>query len=151
MEPPWEGGTKVCINGPGHINKMAALLINGKNLKNLLQNPKLVILKLGMQHWGIKFFKHNDDPRLTLTFLRQGQIWSPVCLNGQNCYKVIKCEKFAVNYQIIRFIFENILTPGDCLPLPQGYKHVYIIFKHLFLLNHNQSQILCGAFWEEGT
>ena len=29
---PWEGGTKVCINGPGHMTKMAATPIYGKNL-----------------------------------------------------------------------------------------------------------------------
>ena len=32
---------KVCSNGPGHMTKMAAMLIYGKNLKNLLlQNQK---------------------------------------------------------------------------------------------------------------
>ena len=31
MEPPWEGGTKVYINGPGHMTKMAAMPIYGKN------------------------------------------------------------------------------------------------------------------------
>ena len=31
--PPWVGGTKVCINGPGHMTKMAAMPIYGKNLK----------------------------------------------------------------------------------------------------------------------
>ena len=30
---PWEGGTKVCINGQGHMTKMAAMPIYGKNLK----------------------------------------------------------------------------------------------------------------------
>ena len=30
--PPWEGGTKVCINGPGHMTKIAAMPIYGKNL-----------------------------------------------------------------------------------------------------------------------
>ena len=29
----WEGGMKVCINGPGHMTKMAAMPIYGKNLK----------------------------------------------------------------------------------------------------------------------
>ena len=29
----WEGGKKVCINGPGHMTKMAAMPIYGKNLK----------------------------------------------------------------------------------------------------------------------
>ena len=33
VEPPWEGGTKACINGPGHMTKMAAMPIYGKNLK----------------------------------------------------------------------------------------------------------------------
>ena len=32
VEPPWEGGTKVYINGPGHLTKMAAMPIYGKNL-----------------------------------------------------------------------------------------------------------------------
>ena len=33
MEPPWDRGTKVCSNGPGHLTKMAAMPIYGKNLK----------------------------------------------------------------------------------------------------------------------
>ena len=38
MEPPWDGGTKVCSNGLGHMTKMAAMPIYGKNL--LLWNRK---------------------------------------------------------------------------------------------------------------
>ena len=37
---PWQGGKKVYINGPGHMTKMAAMPIYGKNLKSLLQNEK---------------------------------------------------------------------------------------------------------------
>ena len=33
MEPPWDGGTKVCSTCPGHMTKMATMLIYGKNLK----------------------------------------------------------------------------------------------------------------------
>ena len=33
MESPWDGGTKVCSNDSGHMTKMAAMLIYGKNLK----------------------------------------------------------------------------------------------------------------------
>ena len=40
MESPWDGGMKVCSNGPGHMTKMAAIPIYGKNLKNLFQNQK---------------------------------------------------------------------------------------------------------------
>ena len=36
MDLLWDGGTKVCSNGPGHMPKMAAMPIYGKNLKNLL-------------------------------------------------------------------------------------------------------------------
>ena len=33
MEPPWDGGRKVCSKGPGHMTKMAAMPIYGKNRK----------------------------------------------------------------------------------------------------------------------
>ena len=33
VEPPWDGGTEVCSNGLGHMTKMAAMPIYGKNLK----------------------------------------------------------------------------------------------------------------------
>ena len=36
IDPPWDGGTKVCSYGPGHMTKMAAMPIYGKNSKNLL-------------------------------------------------------------------------------------------------------------------
>ena len=32
VEPPWEGGTKVCINGPGHLAKM----VLGKEERKLI-------------------------------------------------------------------------------------------------------------------
>ena len=31
VESPQEGGTKVCINGPGHMTNMAAMPIYGKS------------------------------------------------------------------------------------------------------------------------
>ena len=42
VEPPWEGGTKVCINGPGHMTKMAAMPIYGKNLKKSSPEPEVL-------------------------------------------------------------------------------------------------------------
>ena len=33
VEPPLDGGMKVCSNGPGHMTSMAAMPIYGKNLK----------------------------------------------------------------------------------------------------------------------
>ena len=42
MMSPRDRGTKVCSNGPGHMTKMAAMPIYGKNLKKnlLLRNQK---------------------------------------------------------------------------------------------------------------
>ena len=53
MEPPWEGETKVCINGPGHLIKMATMPIYGKNLQK--SSPELEVLS--MQHRGLKLYK----------------------------------------------------------------------------------------------
>ena len=53
------------------MTKMAAMPIYGKSFKNiLLQNRSPMIMKLGMQHWGLKFYNvHiNGDPGLTLTY-----------------------------------------------------------------------------------
>ena len=50
VEPPWEEGTKVYVNGQGHMTKMAAMPIYGKNLKKIFfsRSRSPVILKLGM-------------------------------------------------------------------------------------------------------
>ena len=36
MESHWDGGTKVCSRGLGHMTKMATTPIHGKNPKSLL-------------------------------------------------------------------------------------------------------------------
>ena len=33
VAPPWDGGTEVCLNGPGHMTKTAAMTIYGKTLQ----------------------------------------------------------------------------------------------------------------------
>ena len=44
-----------------------------------------MILKLGMKHLGMEVYKVciNHDPGMTLTYLRQGQLRSPMHLNGK--------------------------------------------------------------------
>ena len=34
VDSPWDGRTKVCSNGPGHMTKMADMPIYNKNMKN---------------------------------------------------------------------------------------------------------------------
>ena len=72
MEHLGDGGTKVCSNGPGHMTKMAAMPIYGKNLKTIFffRTKRPMTLNLGMHHWVLEYYQvySNDDPGLTLTY-----------------------------------------------------------------------------------
>ena len=74
MEPPWERGKEVYINGPGHMTKMAAMPIYGKTFKQAkifsYRTVSPMIMKLGMEYYQLKLYTvHiNDDPELTLTY-----------------------------------------------------------------------------------
>ena len=70
VAPPWDGGMKVCSNGPGHMTNMAAMPIYGKTLKNLLFWNQTAN-DLERQHRVLHLYQvcSNEDPWLTLTFL----------------------------------------------------------------------------------
>ena len=72
VEPPWEGGMKVYINGPGHMTKMAATPIYGKNPSKIFfsRTGGLIFKKIGMKHRGLLpiIVYINDDPGVTLTY-----------------------------------------------------------------------------------
>ena len=65
MELLWDGGTKICSNGPGHMTKMTAMRIYGKNLKKIIFSgtKRLMTLKLGMHHRVLGLYRgcSNDD------------------------------------------------------------------------------------------
>ena len=50
MEPPWDGRTKICSNGPDHKTNMAAMPIYGKTLKKIFFSgtKKPMTLKVGI-------------------------------------------------------------------------------------------------------
>ena len=79
VEPPWEGGTKAYINGPGHMTKMAGMPIYGKkHLKIFFSRTRSpMILKLGMKHQGLNLYKvyMHYDPGLTLTYFTARLNW----------------------------------------------------------------------------
>ena len=64
MEPHWDGGTKVCSRDLGHMTKMAATPIYGKNPSKIFSRTK------GPLTCGLVFsiVCSNDDPRLILTY-----------------------------------------------------------------------------------
>ena len=73
VEPPWVGGTKVCSRHVGHMTKMAATPIYGKNPSKIFLSGTggLISTQLGMKHRDllpIIVFFSNDDRGLTLTY-----------------------------------------------------------------------------------
>ena len=76
------------INNPGHMTKMAAMPIYGKNPSKIFYSRTggSISKKPGMKHRWLKYYNvHiNHDPVMTLTFLQQGQHRSPMHLNREN-------------------------------------------------------------------
>ena len=76
------------INNPGHMTKMDAMPIYGKNPSKIFSRTDgSISKKLGMKHRWLKYYNVyiNHDPVMTLTFfLRHGQHRSPMHLNREN-------------------------------------------------------------------
>ena len=71
MLPPWVGGTIFCPRHLGHMTKMAATPIYGKNpSKIIFSRTGGPFTKLGMWHRELQpiIVCSNDDPGLTLTY-----------------------------------------------------------------------------------
>ena len=72
VEPPYDGGTTVGSNGPGHMTKIAAMPIYGKNLKKIFFSgtKRPMTLKICMWHRVLEYYQvySNDDPELTLNY-----------------------------------------------------------------------------------
>ena len=95
-------------------------------------------LKLGMKHQAMELYKvcTNHDPAMTLTFLRQGQLGSPMHLNGKNRKMSLNGRKPARNEQMDRiFMFLKIFWAQRVVcPCPGAiYMFLTKIFKHLLL------------------
>ena len=144
MEPPWDGWTKVCSNGHGHMTKMAAMPISVKNLKKSSPEPKgrwpwNLVCSIGCSS-ATKFVQ-----MMTLGWswpiLRQDQVWSLTLLYGKKVKQWI-CFR---NYCRLWFETSNrwsewqevsvdikMMPLGAVYPLPWGYIHV---------LNHEKESI----------
>ena len=63
---------KICLHNPGHITKMPAMPIYGKNPSKIFfsRTGRPIFTKLGMQHRGLLpiIVYINDDPGVTLTY-----------------------------------------------------------------------------------
>ena len=92
------------------MTKMAAISIYGKNLYKA-SSPELGVydLKIGMQHWGLKFYKSgiNDDLCLTLTYFTAWLKLVTCEFEWENYYNVIKWGKTANDQINRRFILQK--------------------------------------------
>ena len=72
MKHLWEGGTNVFINNPGHMTKMAAMLIYGKNPSKFFFSGTTgpISTNIDMMHRGLKDYNVfiNYDLWMTLTY-----------------------------------------------------------------------------------
>ena len=61
---------KIYKHDAGHMAKMAATLIYGKNPSKFSGTGWPISTKLGMKHWGLQLIIvcSNDDPGVTLTY-----------------------------------------------------------------------------------
>ena len=79
---PWDGGTKVCSNGPGHMTNMAVMPIYGKNFNNrLLWNQKADGLESWFAALGIRVLPNvfKRWPRVDLDLFYDNVKFGPLC------------------------------------------------------------------------
>ena len=133
MTSPWDGGKKICSNSPGHMTKMAAMPIYGKNLKKSSSpEPKgWWPWNFGMQHRVLEYYQicSNDDPGLTLTYftIRSNLVpYAFVCEKGKtigffrNCCRLwFETSNRWPKWQDVSVDIKT-LSPGAVCHLPQG-------------------------------
>ena len=58
------------VNNPGHVTKMAAMPIHGKNPSKISRIGGPISTKLGMKHQWLKYYNVylNQDPLMTLAY-----------------------------------------------------------------------------------
>ena len=137
MELLWDGGTKVCSNGPDHMTKMAAMPIYGKNLKKIFFSgtKRPMTLNLGMHHRVLEYYQvcSNDDPGMTLTYFTARSNLFPYAFVWEKG-KTMDFSESIVVYDLKlatddqsdkKFLLTSKLCPlGTVWPLPRGYIHV---------------------------
>ena len=130
VEPPWVGRTKVCSGHLGHMTKMAATPIYGKNPSKIFfsRTKGPMTLWLCMSHWGLGpiIFCSNDDPRLTLIyFTARSNLVSYAFIWGKLLESHLMEETYSKWPEWRKvYVYIKILTPRGCLPLSRGYIHV---------------------------
>ena len=156
MEPPWDGWTKVCSNGPDHMTQMAVMPVS-KTLNNLLlRYQKADDLESWYAASGARarpgLFKWWSWVDLDLYYDRVK--FGPLCF----CMEKKLSKRYFRNYcslwcqswymQVTKLVHEPIwISKVKVINLPWSKVTQIQHFKLLFLRNRlaNWSQILCGV------
>ena len=120
------------INNPGHMTKMAAMPIYGKNPSKFFFSGTtgLISTKLGMKHRGLEYYNVfiNYDLWMTLTQFMARSTWVDHAFKWG---KLLKCHlkgnasRKLANGQNIDYSEKKKRTTGGGLPPPPGNIHVY--------------------------
>ena len=102
-------GTKVCINDPGHMTKMAAMAIE-KALKIFSRARRPMILKLVTKHQGMELYKVyiNHDPGMTKKKKKKKKKKNRVGLCAKFIGFGIKVSKPNHMWSIVRKGYESV-------------------------------------------
>ena len=131
MKSPWEGGTKICSNCPGHMTKLATMLIYGKKLKKSSPEPNdrwpwNLVCSIGSLS-TTKFVQMMTG--LTLTYFTAMSNLVPNAFVWEKGKTMDFSETIVVlakdDQNDKKFLLTSKLFPlGSVCPLPQGYIHV---------------------------
>ena len=136
------------INNLGHMTKMAAMPIYGKNPSNIFfsETNRLISMKLGVKHPWLKYYNVyiNHDSVITLTKFMVRSTW---IAHAFEWVKVLKCHlkgkasKKLANGQNIDYSEKRKRPKGFICPCSYGINvlsnnvNVILAFLHHFLLN----------------
>ena len=138
METLWVGGTKVLSNGHGHMTKVAAMPIYGKNLKILLlRNQKANYHETWYAALGTQVLPNSF--KLTMTYFMARSNLVPYAFVWEKGKTIDFSEtivvfdlKLAADDQSDKKLTSKLCPLGAVCPLPRGYTHV---------LNHERNCI----------
>ena len=159
MESPWDGGMKVYSNDPGHMTKMAAMLIYGKKLKKSSspepkgQWPWNLVCSIGC----LSTTKFVQMMTLSWPWPIYGKVkFGPLCF----CMGKRKNNGFFRNYCRLWFETSNrwpkwqevsvdikTLSPGDCMPPAQGLYACIKLWKKWHKIRHQRDFFETWTKW----
>ena len=144
IEPPWDGGKKVCSNSPGHMTKMASTPIYGKNLKKSSSPepkgrwPWKLVCRIGCS--STTKFVQMKTLSWPWPILQQGQIWPLMPLYGKKVNNGFFRKYYSLWFETSSrwpkwqevLLTSKHFPLGGCMPTAPGYIHV---------LNHEKNCI----------